>query len=196
MEDILRTQHREWGRSVFKILFLLCAFLALVPVEVSAAARAEAGERKTENPAAMEKEDGSYSIEVSLSGGNGRASVSSPTWLYVRDGKAYAKLLWSSPDYDTMIVDGQTYDNETTDGSSSSFTIPITALDEPITVTADTTALGAPLEIEYILTFYSDTVGGTGQIPQEAAKRVLAIAMGIIIFGGILEYFVKRKRYR
>ncbi|MDD3338099.1 MAG: hypothetical protein PHS82_04505 [Lachnospiraceae bacterium] len=147
-------------------------------------------------PVTMEESDGTYSIEASLSGGSGRASVTSPTWLYVKDGKAYAKLLWSSAYYDYMIVGGETFKNETTDGSNSTFTIPITVLDEPMNVIADTTAMGDPLEIEYILTFYSDTVAGTGQIPQEAAKKVLVIAVIIIVVGGILNYFVKKKRYR
>ena len=51
--------------------------------------------------------------------------MSSPTWLIIREGKAYARLLWSSAYYDYMIVDDVTYPNETTDGTNSTFTIPI-----------------------------------------------------------------------
>ncbi len=142
----------------------------------------------------MEETDGEYSIEVVLAGGSGRASVTSPTWLTVKDGKGYAKLLWSSVYYDYMILDGKKYLNETTDGSNSTFTIPITALDEPMDVIADTTAMGDPLEIEYTLTFYSDTVGPKSRVPQEAAKSVLLYAAVVIILGGIVNYFVKRKR--
>lgn len=157
----------------------------------------EADTKKQEavNAVTMEENDGEYSIDVSLSGGSGRASVTSPTWLYIRDSKAYVKLLWSSSYYDYMIVGGQTYTNETTDGSNSTFTIPVTALDEPMQVIADTTSMGEPLEIEYTLTFYSDTVAGTGQIPQEAAKKVLVIALVIIIVGGVLNYLVKKRKY-
>ena len=145
-------------------------------------------------PVGMEEADGSYSIDVDLVGGSGRASVTSPTWLYIRDGKAYARLLWSSTYYDYMILGGKTYLNETTDGGPSSFTIPITALDEPVPITADTTAMGDPLEIGYTLTFYSDTVGDVSRIPQEAAKTVLIIALIVMVAGGIINYFVKRKR--
>ncbi|MDD2959371.1 MAG: hypothetical protein PHR92_12760 [Lachnospiraceae bacterium] len=161
----------------------------------------EAAEEETEasvqaqaKPVSMEEDDGEYSIEVSMTGGSERASVTSPTWLYVRNGKGYAKLLWSSVYYDYMIVGGETYRNETTDGSNSTFTIPITALDEPVNVIADTTAMGEPVEIEYALTFYSDTVGATENIPQEAAKKVLIIALVIIAVGGILNYLVKKRR--
>ena len=143
---------------------------------------------------AMEEPDGSYAIDVVLTGGSGRASVTSPTWLYVRDGKGYAKLLWSSVYYDYMIVDGVKYLNETTDGSNSTFTIPITVLNEPMHVIADTTAMGDPLEIEYELTFYADTVGSVGRVPQEGAKKVIVLSLVLIIGGGIVNYFVKKRK--
>ena len=50
--------------------------------------------------------DGEYSIQVDLEGGSGKASVSSPTLMQVKDGRMYAELQWSSSNYDYMIVDG------------------------------------------------------------------------------------------
>ena len=145
-------------------------------------------------PVAVSWDDGEYSIEVNMTGGSGRASISSPTLLIVRDGKAYARLLWSSTYYDYMILEEEYYYNQTEDGGNSTFTIPITALDEPIPVIADTTAMGDPVEIQYTLTFYEESIGGKGQIPQEAAKKVLIIAAIIIVAGWFLNYFVKKKR--
>ena len=142
----------------------------------------------------MEEQDGDYSIEVILAGGSGRASVTTPTWLTVRDGRGYARILWSSPHYDYMILEGKKYLNETVDGGVSSFTIPITALDEPVEITADTTAMGEPLEIDYTLTFYADTVGSVSRVPQEGAKRVLTGALLFIILGGIVNHLIKKKR--
>jgi hypothetical protein len=138
--------------------------------------------------------DGDYSIEVNLMGGSGRASVTTPTWMYVQGGKGYARLLWSSPHYDYMILEGKKYLNETVDGGVSSFTIPITALDEPVEITADTTAMGEPFEIDYTLTFYADTVGSVSRVPQEGAKRVLTGALLFIILGGIVNHLIKKKR--
>ena len=138
--------------------------------------------------------DGEYSIEVSLAGGSGRASVTSPTWMNVQEGRAYARLLWSSPYYDYMILDGKKYLNETTDGGSSSFTIPITAMDAPMEIIADTTAMGDPVEIDYTLTFYEDTIGSKSRVPQEGALRVLAGAAVFIIVGGIVNHFIKKRR--
>ena len=153
------------------------------------------GEQNAEPQAApTDLPDGEYSIEVSLAGGSGRASVTTPTWMIVQEGRAYARLLWSSPYYDYMILDGKKYLNETTDGGSSSFTIPITAMDAPMEVIADTTAMGDPVEIDYTLTFYEDTIGSKSRVPQEGALRVLAGAAVFIIVGGIVNHFIKRRR--
>ena len=145
-------------------------------------------------PVAVDMEDGEYSIQVNMAGGSGRASVSTPTWLIIKDGKAWAKLLWSSSYYDYMIVGDKKYENETTDGGNSSFTIPIAAMDEPMPVIADTTAMGDPVEIEYELTFYQDSIGAKSQIPQEAATNVLIVALIIIVIGGILNIVIKKRR--
>ena len=148
------------------------------------------------DPVPVKKKDGEYSIQVHMTGGSGRASVTSPTWFIVKDGKAYARLMWSSTYYDYMIVGGKKYMNESSDGGNSTFTIPITAMDEAMPVVADTTAMGHPVEIEYKLTFYEDTIGDKSQIPQEAAINVLIIALIIILVGAVLNYIVKRKRKR
>lgn len=145
-------------------------------------------------PVSVPLDDGEYSIEVNMIGGGGRASVSSPTLMIIRDGKAYVRLLWSSTYYDYMILEGEYYYNRTEDGGNSTFEIPITALDEPVPVIADTTAMGDPVEIHYTLTFYEESIGSKGQIPQEAAKKVLIIAAVIIVGGGILNFFVRKMR--
>ena len=143
----------------------------------------------------MDMEDGEYSIEVNMTGGSGRASISSPTLLIVRDGRAYARLIWSSAYYDYMILGEDAYFyNLTEDGGPSTFEIPITALDEPVPIVADTTAMGEPVEIRYALTFYAESVGDKGQIPQESAKLVLLIAAVIILGGGALNWFIKKKK--
>ena len=100
----------------------------------------------------IDKEDGEYSIQVDLEGGSGKASVTSPTILTVKDGQAYAQIQWSSSNYDYMIVDGEKYLPTNTEGNST-FEIPVAALGTPLAVTADTVAMSTPHEIEYTLTF-------------------------------------------
>lgn len=148
----------------------------------------------TPQAAPLDIEEGRYSIETVLAGGSGRASVTSPTWLTVREGRGYARLLWSSPYYDYLILGGKKYTNETKDGGSSSFTIPVTAYDEPVEIIADTTAMGDPVEINYTLTFYSDTVGSWKRVPQEGARMVLTWAVLFIVAGGIANHLIKKRR--
>ena len=96
--------------------------------------------------------DGSYTCEVTLEGGSGRATVDSPAALTVADGKMTATIVCSSPNYDYMIVDGEKYLPTNTEGNST-FEIPVSALGTPLSVVADTVAMSTPHEIEYTLTF-------------------------------------------
>ena len=169
--------------KIMPVLFL--ALMLAGPVSVAAAQK--------ENGIETDLEDGEYSIQVDLEGGSGKASVSSPTLLLVKNGRMYAELQWSSSNYDYMIVDGEKFQNESEEGRNSVFTIPVTALDDKMEVIADTLAMGAPHEIDYTLTFYEASIGSKGQLPQEAAKRVVAVAMVIIVGGGILNYFVNKR---
>ena len=96
--------------------------------------------------------DGEYNVNVVLEGGSGRATVDSPAALTVADGKMTATIVWSSPNYDYMIVDGEKYLPTNAEGNST-FVIPVAALGTPLSVTADTVAMSTPHEIEYTLTF-------------------------------------------
>lgn len=107
--------------------------------------------------AQLELENGEYAIDVTLEGGSGKASVGSPTVLTVKNGEAYARIQWSSPHYDYMKMGDVTYNPVNTEGDSV-FELPVPAFDEKIAVIADTTAMGTPHEIEYTLTFHSDTL--------------------------------------
>lgn len=138
--------------------------------------------------------DGAYCVDVNLTGGSGKASVVSPAPLDIVDGQAFVTLTWSSAHYDYMIVDAQRYDNEAEAGRNSVFTIPVTCWDGPMDVIADTTAMGKPVEIHYQLSFPVDSVADRSELPQDAALRVLAMAAFIIVAGGILNAWVKKKR--
>ena len=109
--------------------------------------------RNAEPKAAAETPaDGAYTAAVVLEGGSGRSTVESPAALTVADGKMTATIVWSSPNYDYMIVDGEKYLPTNTEGNST-FEIPVAALGTPLAVTADTVAMSKPHEIEYTLTF-------------------------------------------
>lgn len=116
--------------------------------------------------------DGSYWIRVSMTGGSGRASISSPTGFYVKDGQATADIHWSSASYDYMKLDGVRYDAFTDAAGHSAMTIPVAALNTAIPVLADTTAMSKPYEIEYELSF-----DGSALLPMADASMAEAHAL-------------------
>ena len=119
---------------------------------VSIANAEPADETAAEAPA-----DGTYTCAVTLEGGSGRATVESPAALTVADGTLTATIVWSSPNYDYMLIDGEKYLPINTEGNST-FEIPAAALDTALAVTADTVAMSTPHEIDYTLTFASATL--------------------------------------
>lgn len=101
--------------------------------------------------------DGEYTVEVTAEGGSGKASVQSPTRLRVENGEAYAQIIWSSSNYDYMAIEGEKY-YPTSLEPGSTFEIPVTGFDYKMPVSADTTAMSTPHEIEYTLYFDSSTI--------------------------------------
>lgn len=123
-------------------------------VSVSEAQPLEAEGKSVED---LKLEDGSYTVEVALEGGSGKATVESPVALEIKDGKASAVLVWSSPNYDYMLVDGEKYERTNTEGNST-FEIPVSGFDYQMPVVGNTVAMSTPHEIEYTLQFDSASV--------------------------------------
>lgn len=128
-------------------------------------------------PYVMQKcglKDGSYTISVKLAGGSGRASVKSPASLRVKDGIPLARIEWSSPNYDYMILNGEKIlplANE----QNSVFELPVLVFDKAMSVFADTTAMSTPHEILYQLEFSLETAQRKGF--SLAALIILATAL-------------------
>ena len=102
--------------------------------------------------------DGCYTVEVSMEGGSGRVSVESPAKLVVKDQKAVAEVVWSSPNYDYMKVGEEKFLPVNQGGETSVFEIPVTVFDRKMAVAADTTAMSTPHEIEDTLLFDSASI--------------------------------------
>jgi hypothetical protein len=101
-----------------------------------------------EDAAEVDMGDGLYLIDVALAGGTGRASVESPAEFEVFDGRGVVKLVWSSSNYDYMLVNGKKYLRANNRGNSL-FVVPVLAYDTPVPVVGDTTAMGEPHEVDY-----------------------------------------------
>ena len=100
--------------------------------------------------------DGEYSIEVTMTGGSGKASIESPTKLIVENGELKAEITWSSTHYEYMIVGDTQYDKVNTEGNSK-MVIPI-ELDTDMAVSGLTTAMSEPHLVDYTLHFDSSTI--------------------------------------
>ena len=114
-------------------------------------------EEEAQSDSFDELEDGKYTMELDFEGGSGKAKVISPVNVTVSKGIVTATIEWSSPNYDYMVVDGQKYLPINTEGNSV-FKIPVLFFDKPMDVIGDTVAMSTPHEIEYTLTFHSDTM--------------------------------------
>ncbi len=126
-------------------------------------------------------EDGEYSIEAVLTGGSGRAGVESPALLRVEKGVCTLVVVWSSPYYEYMSIDGVRYEPIQEEGNAT-FEIPVT-LDEDIPVAALTVAMSEPHEIEYTLRLDSATIKpvDSGAIWPYAAAIVSAAAAAVVV---------------
>ena len=138
-------------------------------------------------------DDGEYAMDVTLDGGSGRATVASPARITVSKGAMVAFVQWSSPDYDYMVADGVKYLPTNTEGNSV-FEIPLSALDAPIEVVADTIAMSKPHEIAYTLTFHADTLAkenGSG-----SNLVMIAVICAFAVVAAILLVVVRNQKKR
>lgn len=108
-------------------------------------------------PSSLALQDGTYTVDVNMSGGSGRASVETPTTFTVEGETVMVNIKWGSPNYDYMIVNGEKYEPINEEGNSE-FLIPLTVFNRSVRVLADTTAMSEAHEIEYMLTYYSESV--------------------------------------
>lgn len=175
----------------FILSIVIITGVSVMPVTCLAKDSGQPSERGGE----IDLGDGVYSIEVSLSGGTGRASITSPAKITVSDKTAVAEIEWSSPNFDYMIVNGEQYLPVNTEGNSV-FEIPVLAFDEEMQVIADTTAMSRPYEIEYTLTFHSDTIQADQRnwSMKVMVNALLAVAIVVVLVKGKSVKNVKKKQ--
>ena len=165
-------------KKIYAILLAIFLLTGVCPIPLYAAETVTASANTEDDAGISDLTDGEYAIDVTMTGGSGKATIQSPTLLTLNDGIAYASITWSSSNYDYMIVDGQKYLNESEEDANSHFTIPIADLTQDMPV----------------LTFDPASIASKSTLPQEGAKRVLIMAAIIIIGGGILNHFVNERR--
>lgn len=137
-------------------------------------------------------EDGSYKMNVELAGGSGKATIETPATVTVKGKKMVATIVWSSPNYDYMIVNGEKYLPVNKEGNST-FEIPVLVFDEEMPVVADTVAMGTPHEIEYTLTFDTDSME---KEESSDIMEIAAVAAVLLLAVGSLVLAKKRKQIK
>lgn len=114
-------------------------------------------EVKMTTAADLNLEDGTYTAEAELQGGSGRSVIESPLTVTVENGTVMAEIIFGSPYYDYVLVDGEKYEPVNTEGNSA-FLIPVDGFDYNMPVTADTIAMSVPHEIDYTIVIDSSTL--------------------------------------
>ncbi len=160
-------------KKIYAILLAIFLLTGVCPIPLYAAETVTASANTEDDAGISDLTDGEYAIDVTMTGGSGKATIQSPTLLTLNDGIAYATITWSSSNYDYMIVDGQKYLNESEEDANSRFTIPIADLTQDVPVIADTLAWNTSRSP---VCAYLDRLPLKSTLPQEGAKRVLIMA--------------------
>jgi len=140
------------------------ALLLLLALLLAGAVAALAEEAPLAEGAALP--DGEYVPDgFDFSGGTGKVKISCPR-VVVTDGAATATLVFSSPNYPKVTVDGAEY-AAAHDGDSSIFEVPA-AINADMTVVGTTTAMSQPHDVEYVVHI---SIGEAGVAPSEAGEE-------------------------
>ena len=120
--------------------------------------------------------DGEYAPDgFSFSGGSGRVTIDCDR-VTLRDGVAWARLTFSSPNYPEARVGETSFAAEHGDGTSV-FEVPV-SLNEASTVFATTTAMSTPHEIEYtVWVWLGQTPGETPAEDDGEAAAAESVAL-------------------
>ena len=138
------------------------------------------------------EKDGIYTVEVSLNGGSGKASITTPAEITVENGKMTLKVEWSSSKYDLMIVGGENYYPVNTEGNSQ-FLIPLSSVGEPLSVQAETVAMSEPHLIDYEIVFDASTVRAQGGVSVPVIVGCAAAVLCAAAVAAVIAVIRKKK---
>lgn len=121
--------------------------------------------------------DGEYAPDgFTFSGGSGKVTIACPQ-IAVSGGEITATLVFSSPNYPKVTVDGVEYAAEH-DGDTSIFAIPA-RINEDMTVTGTTTAMSQPHDIDYTIHIWVGETPAAEETSDEEAEDVATAAASL-----------------
>ncbi len=134
--------------------------------------------------------DGTYLVDVTMTGGTGKVTMESPCRLTVADGKMTATVVLTSARYEYMRLGGDKYDATHGDGTSV-FEIPVT-LDTDIDVAAQTVAMSTPHEVAYQLHFTSASAKREGG-SQNSMILPVSVGCGAVVVLAVVVIWKKKR---
>ena len=135
--------------------------------------------------------DGIYEVEITMTGGTGKAHIKSPVNITVSGGDMTARFEWSSPNYDLMIVDGKEF-LPVNESGDSVFEIPLYTLDEPLSVQAETLAMSEPHLIDYEIAF--DAAALHAESADITVPVIAAVTAAVCVIAVIAALAVKKRK--
>ena len=178
---------RKAMKKIVRLVTILLLFGLLSGCGSTNSESANAESANPETSAADESGDLEENmVAVSLEGGSGKAGIESPAQVKKEDGQLIARICWSSPYYDYMLVDGETYYPVNSDGNSV-FEIPIPSTACSLAVQADTTAMSQAHLIDYTLTFGESEASGDSSAKTEESKTELVSRLDDLEYTGSME---------
>lgn len=144
------------------IIIVFCIFLLIIA--------GQSGEVVTLQDRMRETDDRSYVPDkFGFSGGTGRVTLSCPK-VSVRDGQAYASLVFDSGSYSYVKAGGKSYEGVNTEDTST-FEIPV-RLNQNNTIVGCTTKMSAAHEITYRIFVYIEGMDGESPSSDLSAKEL------------------------
>lgn len=128
--------------------------------------------------APIDLRNSTYTIEAVLKGDEGITAIQSPMSIFVDEKKATAVIVWDSPYYNYMIVDGEMIMAKSHEGGSV-FWIPVTAWDEEIPIVVNK-GTGSGEELSCSLYLDSSTIKKQGTMTPLYVLIVLNIILAFL----------------
>ena len=111
-------------------------------------------------------------VDVTLTGGTGKATIQSPAKVVKNaDGTYTLTAVWSSSNYDKMVVDGVEYAPTNTSGNST-FEVIVKSIEGELPIQAETTAMSTPHMIDYVITFGASELANDSAEEEPATTQV------------------------
>lgn len=156
---------KKWMKRVLPVLAVVLVLAAFAGIFYKST---------TEHTKEDSLKEGTYFPEFSFTGGTGKVIITCEQ-VVIENGQATATIVFDSPHYTWVKIDGAQYDNETPGADVSTFEIPVNP-EGTTEITAETTAMSVAHEITYeLLISISGNAGEASEEEREDETQLLQL---------------------